>query len=267
MKSQPMRHPEIDQAFNEKLRSLTGLVPKTEVAAEDVYILGYQKSGTNWLRNLIAGVIYGADPEYAPYALLQDLIPNRGQEHLSYYKRYGTPTYFKVHDLPRPQHRRVVYIYRDGRDVMVSYFHHLQAIRGREVDFLKVITGGERLYPYCKWHEHIETWLTNPYEAQMLVMRYEDLKKDPVNELRRFCAFAGVARDDAYLELMAQKASFAKMRQKEIRDGGISIPSWSNDKFFVRRGEVGSYKDEMPAEVLAAFLADAEDTLRKLGYL
>jgi len=29
---------------------------------------------------------------------------------------------------------------------------------------------------------------------------------------------------------------------------------------------VGSYKDEMPAEVLSAFLKDSGDTLRRCGY-
>jgi hypothetical protein len=99
----------------------------------------------------------------------------------------------------------------------------------------------------------------------MIVVKYEDLKNDPVNELRRFCAFVGVERDDAFLELMTQKASFDKMRQKEILSG--IDPRWPTDKFFVRRGQVGSYKDEMPPEVLAVFLREAGDTLRKLGYV
>jgi len=35
----------------------------------------------------------------------------------------------------------------------------------------------------------------------------------------------------------------------------------------VRRGEVGSFKDEMPENVLSAFLAQAGDTLRACNYL
>jgi hypothetical protein len=65
---------------------------------------------------------------------------------------------------------------------------------------------------------------------------------------------------------MAQKASFEKMRQKEAHSG-IDNPHWPRDEFSVRRGQVGSYKDEMPPEVLAVFLREAGDTLRKLGYV
>ena len=55
------------------------------------------------------------------------------------------------------------------------------------------------------------------------------------------------------------------MRTKEVLTG------WEGhspkDKFFVRRGEVGSHKDEMPEEVLEAFLLDANPTLRKYSYV
>jgi hypothetical protein len=41
---------------------------------------------------------------------------------------------------------------------------------------------------------------------------------------------------------------------------------WPKDKPFIRRGAVGSYTDEMPAEVQRSFLAQAGSTLRQLGY-
>jgi hypothetical protein len=251
--------------FDNKVRLLTGLIPKTEVHDEDVFIIGFQKSGTNWFRNLVAGVVYGADPEFAPYSLLRDLIPNRVPKQ-PYYKRYATPTYFKVHDLPRREFNRVVYILRDGRDVMVSYYHHLRAIKGDVVDFMKVVKADCEVTSGVKWHVHVETWLANPHRAQMLVVKYEDLRRDPIRELRRFCQFAGVDRDDRHLDYVARKASFLTMRLKEQHQG-IGIIGFPRDRSFVRRGHVGSYKDEMPADVLAAFMQDAGNTLRTLGYV
>jgi len=258
-----MRQQHIDVGVDEKIRSLLHLVPNTEFVADDVFLVSFPKSGNTWLRNLVAGVIHGLDPELAPFELIADVIPGHRNH---YYKRFCTPMYFKSHFLPQPEYRRVVYILRDGRDAIVSNFHHLAAVRGKEVDFLKVVQSTVSLFPHCKWHEHVEAWLANPYQAQMLVIRYEDLKKDAVQELRRFCQFAGVERDDAFLATMAQKAAFNKMRQKEALLGRGN-PNWPRDKFFVRRGEIGSYKDEMPPEVLEIFLNEAGETLRKLGYL
>lgn len=252
--------------LNEKIRAqisaLTGLAHLSETVTEDVFIVGHPKSGNTWFQNLVAGVIYGVDPEYAPYALIRDLVPG----HLpKYYKRYATPMFFKSHHSPRPQYQRVIYLVRDGRDVMVSYFHHLRAGRNKTVDFLKVVQGQEVPWPY-KWHEHVESWLSNPHQAQMLLIKYEDLKHDTVKELQRFCGFVGVERDETFLQHVARKASFETLRKKEI-NFGIAYPNWSPEQLFMRRGQVGSHKDEMPAEVLEVFLRDAGDTLRKLGYM
>ena len=131
---------------------------------------------------------------------------------------------------------------------------------------MDVVQGKVGLPAACKWHKHIETWLSNPFQAQMLMLKYEDLKNEPVRALRQFCAFAGVTRDEAFLQQIADKAAFEKMRQKEAADG-MGLLSWPKEKAFVRRGQIGSHQDEMPPEVLAAFLREAAPTLQKLGYL
>jgi hypothetical protein len=240
-----------------------GLTPITEFVEDDVLIAGYPKSGNTWFQNLITGVIYGIDADYASDALIQDLVPD--VHYKSYYNRYGTPMFFKSHNLPQPENRRVVYLLRDGRDVMVSYFHYLTALNGKEINFLEMVQAGKGLYP-CKWHEHVEAWLSNPYHVQMLIIRYEDLKINTVKELRRFCEFIGVERDDPLLESAAAKASFEKMRLRE-KTSGWSDSQWPKDKAFVRRGQVHSYKDEMPPHILETFLEDANVTLLKLGYI
>lgn len=250
------------EKMKSQISTLTGLVHHTEFVNDDVFIVGHPKSGSTWFQNLVAGVVYGVDPEFAPYALIRDLVPGHAQK---YYKRYGTPTFFKSHHPPQPQYKRVIYIVRDGRDVMVSYFHHIRGGKNKDIEFLKVVQGKDVPWPY-KWHEHVEAWLNNPYQAQMLVIKYEDLKQDTVKELRRFCGFVGVERDEAFLQRVGEKATFEKLRQKEI-NLGIAYPNWSPAQLFMRRGQVGSHKDEMPAEVLEVFLRDAGDTLRKLGYL
>jgi len=136
---------------------------------------------------------------------------------------------------------------------------------GDKVDFLKMVEEGEGLFP-CKWHEHVETWLYNPYNAEMIVIKYENLKKRPVEELKRFCAFAGIDRKDSFLNQVLENSSFPKRRQKEIQFGWDN-PQWPKNRFFVRRGQVGSYKDEIPSDVLEVFLSQAGETLRRCGYL
>lgn len=237
-----------------------GLIPINETAPTDVFIVGFPRSGHTWFQNLVAGVVFGVDPEFAHDSLIQDLVPD--VHYKQYFKRYGPIAYFKSHALPTKGYRRVVYLLRDGRDAMVSYWHFLTALNS-SVDFLRLVEG-EGLAP-CQWHEHVERWLANPFQAEILVIRYERLQSAPLDEMQRFCSFAALDRDIAQLEHVVSKASFAKAKQKEQTQGWEN-PAWPREHAFIRRGKVGSWRDEMPPAVLAAFLNKAGGTLARLGY-
>ncbi len=240
-----------------------GLTPIHQAEAEDAFLVGYPKSGNTWLQTLMAGAFCGVNPRLAPDALVQELVPDVHAK--QFYRRYGTPTFFKSHHLPRPEYRRVVYLLRDGRDVMVSYFHHLAALGGCHPDALEIVRTGRHLFP-CKWHEHVRAWLGNPYGASMMVVRYEDLRRSTGEVLRALCRFLGLVRDDTLLDAVVAQASFESMRERE-RSSGWEATCWPRDRAFVRRGVVGSHRDEMDAAVLEAFLRDARPVLTQAGYL
>jgi len=238
-----------------------GLRPIGDSEATDIHICGFPRSGHTWFQSLVAGVVFGVDPEFAHDSLIQDLVPDVNYK--AFYKRYGPTAYFKSHDLPRPERRRVVYLLRDGRDAIVSYYHFLTALKG-PIDFLRFVQG-EDLLP-CPWHKHVERWTANPFQADLLVVRYEDLQASTIRELQRFCEFAGLIRDDAHLERVAQKTSFDKAQKKEKKQGWDNA-AWPREHAFIRRGKVGSFRDEMPPAVLAEFLKEAGPTLARFGYL
>ena len=233
-------------------------------SAADIFIVGYPKSGNTWFQNLVAGIVHGLDPRLGPNALVHDLVPDI--DYSKYYRRYATPMFFKSHALPRPEFRRIVYLLRDGRDAMVSYRHYREAVDRVKYDFLKFVSPETELYP-CHWPEHVDAWMQNPYGAELLVIKYEDLLRDPVHELQRFCQFAGVSREAEHLTAIAEAASFSNLRDKEVRTGfGRPDHNLPPGKLFFRRGMVGSHKDEMPPEVLQRFLELAGETLRRHGY-
>jgi len=241
----------------------TGFKPIDQFSEKDVFIVGYPKSGNTWMQYLVAGAFYGIDLQSAPDALIQDLAPD--VHFKKFFKPWFPVTYFKSHFLPRPDYRKVVYLLRDGRDAMVSYLHYLRGLTGKELDFLELVETGRNLFP-CKWHEHVAQWLTNPHAAQMIVVRYEDLKKDPVAQLRRIGEFAELeCRTDA-LERAARDSSFVSMKQREASFAWEN-PQIPKNKQFVRRGKIGAYQDEMPPDVQAAFLREAGEMMRKAGYL
>jgi hypothetical protein len=248
-------------ALAQQIRKATGLVPIGETGVRDVFICGYPKSGNTWFQYMTACLVYGADVDLAPDMLFNDLVPD--VHFRTYYRRYGETCYFKTHNLPDPAYRRIVYLLRDGRDVMVSYYHHLTAMQG-PIDFREMVMTGRGLP--SRWQDHVGAYLDNPYGAQMIVIRYEDMKRDCVAQLRRFCEFAGLERSDETLTHVAAQTTFDRMSRKEQKSGWETA-GWPKDKPFIRRGAIGSFKDEMPRDVLDAFTREAYQTLAAQGYV
>jgi hypothetical protein len=242
----------------------TGLHRVGDYLPEDVFIASYPKSGTTWVGHLLVEAAFGVNLGLTPSRLVENLIVDT--HYLKYFHRFFDFAFFKTHLTPQPEFRRVIHLVRDGRDSMVSYYHYLCAITGQEIDFVRMIKTGEYFFP-CRWVEHTEQWLANPYKAEILTVRYEDLKKDAVKELSRICEFAGLKREREILETAVQRASFGSMQKREEVFGWDKDRAFPKDKKFVRRGVIGSHKDEMPAAASELFLQEAGATLKKLGYM
>lgn len=246
------------QTRKASLEQSLGLVPIGQFGERDVCIIGYRRSGTTWLQTLVAGIAYGIDPLVTPYPVINELVPGQGH---GYFRRIVEPMYFKGHYRPRPDLRRVIYLVRDGRDALASNFHLLQEFQGDGATVDAYVENGDVLYG--KWHEHVDAWLANPYDADLILVRYEDVKTDGMGEMRRLCDFLGIERDDDFLQSLYDRASFQKLREKEEKEK----KGKSDAKLYVRRGEVGSYRDEIQPALLTAFMAQASGTLARCGYL
>jgi hypothetical protein len=92
------------------------------------------------------------------------------------------------------------------------------------------------------------------------------LKRDTTAELVRFCEFSRLERRGAFLEEAAAATAFEKMRELEDSQTDKLETGWPKDKPFRRRGQAGSYKDEMPEAAQSAFLAYSSKTLVECGY-
>jgi hypothetical protein len=257
-REQPGQRPQADVVAAESL------VPIEDTSPYDIFLVGFPKSGNTWLQNLVGGVAFGVLAEFAPPRLVHlDLVPDVHQK--KFYKRYSETMFFKSHHLPREEYRRVIYLVRDGRDAMVSYYQMRKTRKG-DIDFLDMVQTGQNVFP-CKWHEHVQAWLKNPFKAELLMMKYEEMKSDIISQLERLCQFSGLQRPRQHLELVAASCSFENLQTREKRMGRTVDRPWKDEGLFFRRGEVGSYRDEMPPNVQQAFLAEAAPTLCELGYV
>lgn len=244
-------------------------------ARPDVLVLSVGKSGRTWLRVLVNkylalrfGVAFSLDDLHQT----ERRIPSIGYEHeqWSHHALANWHERLRGKFLVPPRmlrRKRVLVVYRDPRDVVVSLYHQNQKrssrrlectlqefirLPGRGVDGIVAVMNAWRKrlrdHPHCLW------------------VAYEALRADTAGELRRIAAFLGVPPSDAgQIAGAVDFASFDNMRALEARGGfGHSMlkPGDPGDpsSFKVRAGQVGGYREKFDGEDLA-YLDRAVDSL------
>jgi hypothetical protein len=251
---------------DKRIRLNTDMFPIHETFEQDVFIVGYPKSGNTWFRSIIGELIFGVNAEIAPLRLAWELVPDVHDR--KYYFRFSERAYFKSHHLPRPEYQQVIYLVRDGRDVMVSLKHYMENKAGKEIDLLSLFTA-DQIWP-CRWDEHVVAWQENPYRANILIVKYEDLLQSPQEELQKISRFLNVKCDPTRAAEIIARTSLENLRSKHkemLAYDQRGRSQWTDqNKDFFRRGQTGSYKDELPAFEKNFYTSQFENSLRQLGY-
>jgi len=218
-----------------------------------VYIVSYPKSGRTWLRVLIGKAVCAQSS--LPEELMLDTYRLTAAAGLR-------PTYF-THDYSEiltalPYHRlpttkteyarsRIIFVVRDVKDVLVSsYFQatrRTHRFKGSVSEFIRSDRFGARKIVtfYNIWHQN------RHIPEEFVLIRYEDMHRDPAEALARALRAIGVAQiDGATLRDAVAFGSFEHMKEMEI-SGFFNDPRMrpgdANDEesFKVRKGLVGGH--------------------------
>jgi hypothetical protein len=239
------------------------------IRQSDIFLCSYPKSGTTWLGFLIAQAIKpdGAEPldlksfnRYVPDVNL--LYTKRGS--LTAYADFHDPRFFLCHatcDLHLP---RVVYVTRDPRDVMVSYWHYRKFLSADFNLSLAEFLRSDDHWP-CEWDAHVASWLLPRTHPNLLMVRYEDLHRDAGGVLRNVLNFAGVKPDEARIHAAVEASRFEKMRAAE-ETHGVHGKAGDPGERFVRKGRVGAWQEEMGEAELRIIEEKYGGVMRQLGY-
>jgi Sulfotransferase domain len=247
-------------------RWLRGRAETRRLAEADVAIVSFGKSGRTWLRVMMSRYyqLVHAIPNrillgFANYHRREPSIPKIFFTHDNYIKDYTGELDSKASFYDK----KVVLLVRNPKDIAVSqYFQWQHRMRpakkklnnypphGADVSAFEFV-----MDPACglpQIIDYLNLWAREaPKVKSLLIVRYEDMREQPVETLARVMDFVGgsAARRDAVAEAV-EYASVENMRKLEEKQtfwfaGGRMKPGKKGDpnSYKVRRAKVGGYRD------------------------
>ena len=170
---------------------------------------------------------------------------------------------------------KTLYMVRDPRDVVVSYFHHYKTVTGSimTIDaFVReyVEYGHIRHYNPLqrRWDVQLVEWVLRAKTQRVKFVRYEDLLTDRPRVLREVCEFMAFQPKAERFNLAVERGTFEAMRSDEKRHGAESYP---NDEMrqrgsFIRKGQAGGWREELTPDLVELIAEKCAEMMDRFGY-
>lgn len=138
----------------------------------------------------------------------------------------------------------VIQIVRDPRDVAVSASHHWGVSLDTAVDRLNApdfwiakMAGHQQIPQFLSdWSNHAQSWGWSGLPR--LLLRYEDMRSDPVGCFRQVVGFVGWDVDEDKLAQAVNACSFERLQAQE-QAGGFRERLAASTAGFFRQGQAG----------------------------
>jgi hypothetical protein len=237
------------------------LMPPIQIRPDDVFIVSYPKSGNTWVRFLLANLL--APGKTITFRNIDNYVPD-------IYKCAGTledrrgPRYIKSHHPCYELYPKLIYIYRDGRDALVSYYHYASGKRkftGTFAEFLFSPFASR----FSSWREHVEgaCEFASKFPNRILMLQYEEMLKNPSAGAASISVFLELACDDQVIARAVEASSFDRLRKLEQQFGGENL---AKPVPFFRHGGSGQWREHFSAELYRRYYDENGATLVRLGY-
>jgi aryl sulfotransferase len=257
---------------------------------DDIVISTYAKSGTTWMQQIVAQLLFGPDgdlevAEMSPWLDLR--VPPKSvklpvveaQTHRRFLK-----THLPVDALVFSPRAKYLYIGRDARDVVWSFHNH--HVNANDVWYSALNDTPGRVgppierpppdvrqywrewlardgYPFWSFWDNVRTWWEVRTLPNVLFVHFTQLKRDMPGQMRRIAAFLDVPVDEARWPKIVEYCSFDWMKSHATKSVPLGGAFWdAGAQVFINRGVNGRWRDMLTSEECAEYEARA---VRELG--
>jgi aryl sulfotransferase len=260
-----------------------------EFRDNDIIIGTYAKSGTTWVQQIVAQLIFqGAEDlevaEMSPWLDLRvppkevKLPAVKAQQHRRFLK-----THLPVEALVFSPKAKYLYIGRDGRDVVWSMYNHhanandlwYQALNdtpGRIGPPIERPPADIRQYflewldrdghPFWPFWENVRSWWEIGHLPNVLLLHFAELKADLSGQIRRIAAFLDIPVNESRWKHILDHCSFDYMKRNATKSVPLGGAFWDGGAAtFVHKGTNGRWRDTLSPKDCARYEQMAVDQL------
>ncbi len=243
---------------------------------DDIIVSTYGKAGTTWTQQIVAQLIFGGDPDLAVAEMspwLDLRVPPRhvklplveAQTHRRFIK-----THLPVDALVYSPRAKYIYIGRDARDVIWSMYNHhananslwyeaLNDSPGRVGPPIEPPPADIRQYwlewltqdgfPFWPFWDNIRSWWAIRHLPNILLLHFEDMKRDMPREMRRIARFLDIEIDEARWNNIVEYCSFDWMKANATKTVPLGGAFWDGGAgVFINKGVNGRWRDTLSAD-------------------
>lgn len=200
-------------------------------------------------------------------------------------ERADETLFMKVHDaytsndkniplFPEEATAGAIYFIRNPLDVVISFAYH----SGWDYD-TAISKMAEEAFAFCgkpkrlhnqlrqklmSWSSHVKSW-TEQTPFSVSILRFEDMKQKPVETFEKAVRFSGLEYGREEILKALELSSFEELQRQE-KEGGFNEKSPASKMFF-RKGEVGSWREELTEKQAERVINDHKSAMRRFGYL
>ncbi|XP_076434625.1 amine sulfotransferase-like [Babylonia areolata] len=237
-------------------------IRELELRKDDIIVCAYPKSGTHWVWEVISMLLAG-QAVYEPRAkelLMLELTPLKKLDKLLSPRVLNTHLPFSM--LPtasmRARRVKVVHVYRNPRDVMVSMYHHFRQFRMENTEsvqsYCKAFLAGTVAYGhYAGYLNQMHHFTKVNSDLPVFHVSFEEMKLDPQSTVRRLAEHLEVQASDTLIREVVSACAFNKMKKVDSTKEQVRFFGMELDQKLYRKGEVGDWQNHLSEEETATF--------------
>lgn len=156
---------------------------------------------------------------------------------------------------------QIIYVARNPKDLCVSYYHYCALVHGLVGSFdafCNMFLADTA--PIGDMWAHVLAFWRRRNDPHVLFLKYEDMKRDLPACVRRCAAFLAVNENrplsDEQVTVLCEHLTFKKMQRNpavNLEPIISGMDEASDSVKFIRKGEVGDWRNHMSEEMSARF--------------